>query len=481
MKKIIPILTICTALIAGCYKDKGNYTQSPINVLKLSGSMPDTIVMLQMDTLTIQGNVEQSIPVPESSLKYQWKLFPAANASYFVDLGTAKNMKAAIKVNPGGYRLLFSATDTETGVPYFKEFYVQVNSILSEGWLVLEDRPDGTPDVAIIQPSGLMFHDLFRQANDGEKLPTDAYAVRVLNTITAQNVFVLAANDGVEVDYAGFKKFGTATSWFFQPPAVIKPEGYFYTKLGVTAFFVNNGDLHTYAFLFTGPAKLGAPFKGNWRISKFGMPGLSSDDAYVYDDLNQRFLAHKTNALNTFSNPAGSAWDMNNVGKQLIYAGPSTTDYYNCIMKNNGEDKYFVYRVLLGGAIPAAEIHSVDNAPGFSTGRFFQSSGLYNHIYYVSGSNVYLLDVPARTARIVYAFPSGTEITALKLKQSQTNLLFVYPDDNRTVVVATYEGGEGKVYSFSVNNTGDFVNNTYTKVYTGFGRIRHLEFKNRKS
>ncbi|MBO9632383.1 MAG: hypothetical protein J7578_04650, partial [Chitinophagaceae bacterium] len=270
MKKIILTLTILTAFIAGCYKDKGNYTLSPINVLKLSGSMPDTIVMLQMDTLSITGKVDQSIPVPESKLKYQWKLFPAANAAFYVDLGTEKDIKAAIKVNPGNYRLLFSAIDTETNVPYFKEFYVQVNSILSEGWLVLEDRPDGFPDIAIIQPTGLMFHDLYRQANDGEKLPSDAYSVRVLNQITVQNVFVLAQTDGIELDYAGFKKFGNAASWFFQAPPVIKPESYFYTKLGVAAFLVNNGDLHTYAFLYTGPAKLGAPFKGNWRISKYG-------------------------------------------------------------------------------------------------------------------------------------------------------------------------------------------------------------------
>lgn len=480
MKKIILTITILTALIAGCYKDKGNYTLSPINVLTLSGSMPDTIVMLQMDTLTISGKVDQSIPVPESQLKFQWKLFPYANAGYYVDLGTTKDVKAAIKVNPGNYRLLFSAIDTKTNVPYFKEFYVQVNSILSEGWLVLEDRSDGNPDIAIIQPTGLMFHDLYRQANDGEKLPTDAYSVKVLNTITAQNVFVLAQTDGIELDYAGFKKFGNAGSWFFQTPPVIKPQGYFYTKLGVTAFFVNDGDLHSYAFYYSGPVKLGAPFKGNWRISGFGMPGFSSDDAYLYDDLNQRFLVHKNNTLNTFATQAGAAWDMNNVGKQMIYAGVSTGDYYNCIMKNNGEEKYFVYRVLINGAIPAAETYTVDNAPGFSTGRFFQSSGLYNHIYYVSGSNVYLLDVPARTARLVYSFPAGTEITALRLKQSQSNLLFVYPDDNRTMMVATYEGGEGKVYSFSVNNTGDFINNTYTKVYTGFGKIRHLEYKNRK-
>ncbi|MGN6416489.1 MAG: PKD-like family lipoprotein [Pseudobacter sp.] len=480
MKQSILIICLITAVVAGCYKDKGNYDLSPINQLTLSGSQPDTIRIFQLDTLVIAGKVEQTIPVAESKLTYRWHLFLWPNGGDVFELGNNRDLKAAIKSNPGNYMLLFTVTDTETGVSAFKEFIVQVNSILSEGWLVLEDRPSGRPDVAVIATAGGIYHDLYTGAN-GEALPADAYSIRVLNTYkNTQNVFILAEHGGVEVDYAGFKKFGEASSWFLAPPAVIRPEAYFYTKLGVAAFLVNDGYTHIYSFANDGTARLGAPQKGNWRISKYGMPLLSSDDAYLYDDLNQRFLVHKTGVINSFSNPAGSAWDMNNVGKQLVYAGPSTGNYYNCLMRNNDEDRFFVYRVNGGAAVPAAEALEVLNAPGIATGRFFQSSGLYNHIYYVAGSNVYLLDVPARTARLVYAFPSGTDITTMKLKQAQNNLLIIYPDDNKTLAVATYEGGEGKIYTFPISNTGDFVSNTYNNVYTGFGRIRNLEFKNRK-
>lgn len=482
MKKSIFLLSLLTALIAGCYKDKGNYDLSDINVLTLSGSIPDTIRILQMDTLRISAIVDQSIPVSEEKLRYKWSLFtwPNATAAEIV-LGTSKDLKVAISSKPEIYALLLKVTETETGVDYFKRFYLQVNSILSEGWMMLEDRPDGHPDAAILTPAGDIFRDIYRGANEGELLPANAGAIRILNSLRiGQSVFILTPDNGIEVDYAGFKKFGEAKDWFFQAPEVIKPEGYIYTKMGVTAFFLNNGFTHIYAFFNEGAPKLGAAQKGNWRISKYMMPNLSSDYMYFYDDLNQRFLSHSSATISGFSNPAGSAWDMNNVGKQLVYAGPGINTFYNCLMKNNYEDKFFVYRVNQGAAVPAAEIYEVLNAPGIATGKFFQSSGLFLHMYYASGNNIYLLDIPAQTARLVYSFPAGAEITAMELKQSPTSLVFPYTEDNRQLVAATYEGGEGKFYSFSIGNTGDFINNSYSKVYTGFGRIRDLEFKYRK-
>ncbi|HUP13044.1 MAG TPA: hypothetical protein VM187_12545 [Niastella sp.] len=53
-------------------------------------------------------------------------------------------------------------------------------------------------------------------------------------------------------------------------------------------------------------------------------------------------------------------------------------------------------------------------------------------------------------------------------------------NNNNLIAVATYENGGGRVYYFPLAGTGNFVNNTYSKLFTGFNRINELTFKSLK-
>lgn len=464
----------------GCYKDKGNYDLHPINEVKLSSEGGDTIKIYQFDTLRIAAKIEQTLAGTTDNLSYKWKVFEYPGGSVVNEvLGENKDLAAAIKVNPGKYTLLYTVRDNNTGVDFFKEYYMEVNSIYNEGWIVMEDHGD-LQDLSMITPSGNVLHNIYAIANNGAHLPEKSFSIKVLNTyLSDQDIYIIGKNGGVMVDYVSFKMQSNYANWFFAPPDVIKPMSVFYNKLGVAGFLVNNNELYALPFSSGGARKFGAPYKGDYVISPISFPMMNNDFAILYDTKNQRFLKHEKNKLIPLISPEGSAFDLNNINKQLVYGGVSNNDYYNCLFKDNGADKFYVYRINTSAAVIAAEKYDVDDAPGLKDAKFYASSGVYLQLYYTVNNKVYLLDIPAQKARLLYTFPESTAITAMKLKQAQS-ILISYPDNNKLMTIATYEHNEGKVYTFPISNTGDFVNNTYSKVYTGFKKVIDLEYKNRK-
>lgn len=477
----IILIALFFALVSSCSKDKGNYDLVPINEIKITDKEPDNIQIFQFETLKINPVIEQTKGTNEDKLIYSWSTYLTANPPTSFPLGNSKNLDARIEVKPGKYTILFMVKDTETGVSFFKEYKMEVTTRLGEGWLALEDMPNGKQEISMINIAGEVMHNLYGNANIGQVLPDNCHTIKVLNTAYGlQNVFILGETNAVEVDYISLKKFEEFKAWFYTPPTTINIQNYFYGALGASGFIINNDELYSLSFLNANDRlKFGAPIKGDWKISNFAFPHTYSDYTLLYDTKNQRFLRHLSSAITTLSNPAGSAFDPNNVGKQLVFGGPSSGNFYNCLMKNNNDDKYYVYRVnsAYNASIIATDKYDVEDAPEIKNAKFFASSGLYLHIYYAVDNKIYLLDIPAKKSRLVYTFPTGTEITAIKLKQS-TNLIVYYPDNNKEFVAATYQGGQGKIYKFTISNTGDFSGNTFTKEYIGFNRVKNLEYKN---
>ncbi|MBV7533808.1 PKD-like family lipoprotein [Chitinophaga sp. sic0106] len=475
-RQLYNCLCLLLIVLTGCFKDKGNYDLHPINELAISSTTPDSIQVNQFDRIKMEVAITQTMP--GSDYSYRWTVFPYVNGGSNDTLGFGMAIDTIVKVNPGDYVLLFTATEKKTGISTFKKFFMRVSGIYSEGWIVLEGEGDDQ-ELSLIRPDASVMRNIYQTAN-GEKLPANGFRVRVLNVYTGiQDIFLICKDGGVSMDYVSFKKQLDYRNWFFSTPDTIAPNNIFYNKLGVAGFLINNGKVHYLPFGSGGTRRYGAPLEGDYVISPHVLPMMNNDFSIFYDTKNQRFLSHTAGKITPLVSPAGSAFDLANVGKTLVYAGESNNDYHNCLFKDNNADKFYVYRLNTAATNMAAEKYDVVDAPEIKDAKLFASSGIYLQIYYAVGNKVYLLDIPAQKARLVYTFPGGTQITAMRLKMAQ-GLLISYPDNNRTITVGTLENNEGKVYSFSISNTGDFVNNTYTKVYTGFKKVMDLEYKNRK-
>jgi hypothetical protein len=98
-------------------------------------------------------------------------------------------------------------------------------------------------------------------------------------------------------------------------------------------------------------------------------------------------------------------------------------------------------------------------------------------LYYAVANKIYLYDVLAKSARLVYTFPVGTQVKDLKMFKGQewgkSNPLY-----NTRLVVATYNGTEGELYYLDLLPIGDIANGTYSKKFGGFGNILQINYRN---
>jgi hypothetical protein len=473
------VLALLGFLVGSCYKDKGNYTYTDIN--KVSITAPDTVSVVLPDSLKIDVTLAQTMP-DAAGLKFEWVIYPITQAPLTRrTLDTTQSLKVALSVAepPGSYYLDYFVTDKKTAVIFRKRFVVNILSKYSEGWMVIEESGGGC-DVSMISPTDAVFRNVYSGANKGSKLP--AGTARIPDVKTNRNVqylYVLSPGDMVQANFADFVKIAGVTDLFWQAPSPVKPQEYFVN--GDAELMLNNGKPHTRNLITSGIQKLNLPPVGNYYMAPFEMYTIGS--GYVlFDTIAQKFLKLDQNTVTLLpfaAAPSGSFFDLNNIGKRLLYLEANILGQFTAIFKNSADDSLFAYLIKPEVAQTAYARYDGLNAPGLSTAKLLVNSRTLPHLYYASGNQIYKLDIPAKTATPIYTFPAGTEIRAMKMYRNLK--LFSDPNNNRLMAVATLEAGnQGKVYYFPIGATGSFTNNTYSKVFTGFGQINEITFKSQK-
>ncbi len=469
------LLTMTVLALNGCYKDNGNYDYHDINTVVLKTDR-DVINVVLPDSLKVNLILEQTMPDP-AGFSFEWVMYPAGSAPLTRrTLDTTQDLHARITETPGSYYLILYAKDRKTGVEYQKKLNVTVLSAFSEGWLVVEEN-NGACDLSMISPADTIFRNIYSASNNGQKLPAGTNRIPDIRTYSGdQKVFIISPADMIQVNYSDFLKIASFNDFFWQAPAVPKPQGYFANSYD--EMMLNDGKI--YCRSLNAPAgvkKLNLPPDGNHYIAPFEL--YSANGYAVYDTVSQQFFKLSTSAvtLTPFGSPPGTPlFHMNNINKKLIYAEQNTNTRYNAFFKNNNDDSLFAFVYDPRLSDPAVSRYDGLDAPGISDARLFVGSRLLPHLYYAYNNSIYKLDIPAKTAAPIYTFPAGTEIRAMKMYRNLK--LSSDPDNNKMIAIATHENGEGKVYYFPIAATGDFT--TYSKVFTGFNKINEITWKSLK-
>lgn len=481
-----PVLKICAVLVVamitaqGCYKDKGNYTYTNATVVTITASMPDTINVLLQDSLKIATTITSS-KAGASSYSYEWVMYIGSGTALTRNnLSTQHDLAARITDAPGRYVLNYFVTDNQTGIIYKKAFVVNIASALNEGWLVVEEK-NGACDMNMIGSSGTVFRNIYSGANNGAKLPAGTNRVAIVrDRLNVQKIYVMSPAAAEQLYFANFVKLNNFADWFYQAPAVAKPQEYFISGggSGSDERLVNNGEVYAINTNSAGTMKFGLPPVGTYDIAPFEIYSVLNGHVW-FDKLTQRFYKQDVNYFNfsPFAAPGvTSAFNMNAINKKLLYAAATSgSSVFNCLFVNNTNDSVFNYRLEMAKSDPAAVVDTLGVIPGVLTANQFVMSRKLNFVYYTSGNQVYLLDIPARKARVIYTFATGTQVRAMKLYYN--NKSSSDADNYNVINIATNEGGEGKVYQFALAPTGDFANNTYRTVYGGFGLINEITYK----
>lgn len=482
-----------------CYKDKGNYKYHPINDIAIA--MTDSLVIYFGDTLKITPVINQAqADTNERRLKYQWSVSVpggGVNAtpgstedSSIVVLSTSRNLNMVVTLSAqsAAYALHYSVTDTATNVTYRSSIKLLVTTRYSIGWMLLE-QGGANADISFINTSvDSAFHNVYSAANPANPLPPSTNQIYAFNIPSSKSnqssggapfpaqvlATVLYANGGYVINSANFVVEAGYPSLFTSAPSTVQPQ-YMRMDNSPDIFVINAGQLYR-RFQNKGSFLFSSAFTTYDSTSYYLAPysaNIAGQTCY-YDTLNHRFLQEDygttlldsiTSVLPPWLSPPPAFMPGNVTGKIVLGMGISTSQTQYALMKDAGDDSCFLYSFVAYGYPSVLNPNSLSYAQEVQTGSpvyLFTTSR--NQLYYALGNTVYMYDLSANAVSPVYNFPSGENITTMQL-----------PDDN-DLVVATYNGGVGTVYFFTIDPSGSVL--TTASSYTGFGKVVNMAYHN---
>jgi hypothetical protein len=161
-----------------------------------------------------------------------------------------------------------------------------------------------------------------------------------------------------------------------------------------------------------------------------------------------------------------ASFNMANVGRKMIAfdAGSTTgTNKEYFFVMENTTGRYL--QSIKGGTPDVNQL--IGNSPDIATATAFATSSVLKHMYYASANKIYVYDMLANSAKLVYTFPADYVISDLEMLRTTSKRL----------VVAANKGTAGEVYYFDLDNIGAFTGNTYINKFEGFGEINQLSYR----
>jgi hypothetical protein len=493
-KSRLTAIAISTILLLGsCYKDKSNNGLTEINKIGVSDIRANSVItVFQGEVLTLKPILNQSLQ--GKLLEYTWIQYSSnGNISLAAPRSTiASDYELKLPIASDKYILgepyvlRFEVKDKESGVSYYINYNIVIGNKYGNGWLVLEDKA-GKGDLSFIFPDSTVEHNIYTARNPNavitgpKKLELTPFDINDDISASGKRLYILADNGSQEYNYLTMAKLMT---WLSADPKVGT------SRSGNLGIVINNNKAHSNLVGgFPGVKKWGdialtPTGTQNYSLAPFtaGGPNVA---AIIYDNTSKRFYnivafsaTPAAGSLTPFANTASSsAFDLNNVGMTEIFQDSADViHHYNAVMKSDDNQAYILRfkTVNTSTATPNLSVSkTLMNAPGILTYGAAAGSTNTGHIYYSNNNVNSRYEISSNSIVENYSFPAGEQVTAMKFAKFNLN-------DKATVklarlVVATWNGTEGKLYYFALSQTGAL--GAYTKQFTGFGKIVDLAYK----
>lgn len=487
IKEIISGAAICCTLLHACKKDNNSYTYNQVNELTIKGPEQDLMVV-QRDTIRVNPVVAESM-TGSGPYTYKWEVYrsidlksweitPVSPATTSTTLSTDKNLKVPALMAPGTYMLQYTITDTKTNLRKSVRYPMTINGKYYEGWLVMADK-GGKTVLSFVRQDGTVFKDIIAASNPSlvvEGKPLAAFSgiqtkLEEVNVFTEMGMYRFSAND--------FAFTGKTSDLFEAPINPVSSPWYNVNSFNYDQYVVSNGNVYGTSTPVLGLSKYSERFNGpaGYSVFPYFMSG-SQYQAVFYDNNGKRFLYSSivSRSFSTFlpNTDPNIKFDMSNVGKTMVGGDKGPGGEYLLVMKD--QNGYYLCSVLPGLKQPAGVMDKMDAAPEIDKAKLFAASELNKQLYYAADNKIYLYDVLAKSARLVYTFPGNILIKDLKMFKGigwgKANTLY-----NTRLVVATYNGSEGEVYYLDITPVGDIKNGTHSQKFGGFDNIQQINFR----
>ncbi|WP_316814795.1 PKD-like family lipoprotein [Pedobacter nyackensis] len=488
IKHITLTAAICCTLLFACKKDNNNFKYKELNELNIKGP-EGVLTVVQRDMLRIAPVISESksgsgpyiykweIYKPEDLAS--WEITPLNPANTSTTLSTKKDLEVEALQAPGNYIIQYTITDTKTNLRQSVRFPVTVNGKYYEGWMVMSEKA-GKPLLSFVRKDETVFPDVIKSSNPDLVIngkPLAAFAgiqtsLQEVSVFTDQDMYRFSANDFAFKD--------KSADLFETPISPVSSPYYAVNSIDFDQYVVSNGSVYGSVTPAMGAARYSERFNGpaDYSVFPYFMSG-SYAWALFYDNNGKRFLqaGYNSRVFTTFASSTDPKvpFQMNDVGKTMVGGDKGGSNECFLVMKDNAA--YYMYTILPDKSQMAGVTHEMIAAPDIALAKSFAASELNRHLYYAAGNKIYLYDILAESARVVYTFPANTRIKDLKMFKWQGWGPSTDPLYNKRMVVATYNGTEGELYYLDVLPIGDIANGTYTKKFGGFGDITQISYR----
>lgn len=479
-------IALCFSMFfISCLEDEGNY-----NYIDPGTFYVDTLgkqhvfTVKQYNTFYAPSNLVYD--GDKSKLKYKWELYKSENTSiggssygtgfshdYTRDdypdytISHEEQLAAQITAMPGSYYLVFTATDTTTGLKAMMDYRLTVEGKIGSGLAVLYKNANGIDIDVVASP-------LFDGALTEESYIRNAYtsvnAARpftgepreLVSAISAGSglyyVYLTSTEDAVRlssIDMSVADEFGQI---FAGKVPAVKALSHIWINSDLH-FFVNNGVAYkcNYESPLVTPLAMG---DFTYRAVATGGNTYGGNSLW-YDAEQRRFLfSQMWSAEIAPINNKAEHFDFGNVGKDILYwskgyyQGNTYTNY--CFFKNPTDDgKRWLYVFLSDDSSPAAYpskcAMDLSNCPDVASALSFATGERGPVVFYTTATKVYRMtynvDEGSASATDVWPSPAGETITRIELcKSAGQNMENSNLD--KYLLIATYNktSGKGKIY-----------------------------------
>lgn len=519
MRTIYLLFTVL--LLAGCFKDKGNYKYSELDAVEISLPFSSYEVGAGMQ-LVIDPVVKTEIPAED--FEWQWDIEYQSPTDYkrFDKFAEGKKLDHVFALSPlipstGTYSIRAHARQKSTD----REFYSPITMlrITSQytGLMVLHGD-DTESDVGLLQAAefrvteGTMetavIPDLYSSANNDQMIPGKGGTV--VQTVTAymydiNGARVVALTDGGSawINYADFSNVGDWNSMFM--PGVNKGQPEFISAQGQAIYAVDGGQLfgRVNSMYEVFPTPLPAAKEYN-LASPFYEVGSSARVQGFCFEKDTRGFVECTNISNFYyysdkvmsgvSQIATSKYfNLAAMNADLVHVDRGGREgHYMAVMKQDNGNKYLAeidWTASTDADIPYAR-YDMQVLPEINAAKFHAfGDNQVAMCYYATGSKVHRYTASngeslAGKSNELRLQNGGTimfdgEITMMKILKPNKNtdgpLAVDYHNYNKIMLVGVYKNNQGTLYSLKLDEpTGDVIS---YKTYSGFNKIYDADIK----
>lgn len=459
------LMACLVMLMFACQKDNQGVDYKEINNLTIDSPLNNLTVSVH-DSLIIAPKLIQSLPASGDEFSYSWKYKDK-------EVSNKSSLRMIADLEVADHVFFFTATNKKTGAQTLNRYVVTVRGTYYSGIYVAHNQ-QGKGEFSFLRGDDVLFSNPFEDINEVaysgsavkiEYLPPATFGDgEMIVAVTDQGMWRFGADDLMQITdlstmIPGFSDFPITSNF------AIKNSQQAIEQLLVMKGAVYSGDL-------TGE------FSDRLSGDYLAYPGVFTlqniQPTYYYDNKNKRFITSNIFAssvnIAAATIGAGAVFNMANVGLTMIShaATGNNNDSEFYYLMTDGVNRFLLSNFNSNFAAQGTTTVGIKqqiSTPDINNLSSFVVSAQFKQMYYAAGNKIYLYDIVANSARLLYTFPNGYVIK--KLEKYGTN----------RIVAATNSGAGGEIYYFDLAGDGTFTGGTFVKKFGGFGTIESIAIR----